>query len=193
MIELGRAFVAVVPPPDALDAIDAVLRDVDVPSALRWVPREQWHLTLRFLGRVRDLDAVVAGLDAAFASGVPWVSRVRLGGGGTFPSMRHAAAVWVGLASGAESVVALARVLGSGGGEDPVPGFVGEEPDRRTFRPHLTLARPRGEVDVRGLVAALDAAPPGPEWTPSAAVLFESLPARDGVTHVARARFTLAG
>jgi 2'-5' RNA ligase len=70
---------------------------------------------------------------------------------------------------------------------------VGEEPERREFRPHVTVARPRGQVDVGGLVDALNAASPGPAWIPSETVLFESLPARDGVTHVARARFSLTG
>ena len=190
---LARAFVAVVPPPAGLDAIEAVLREVEVPSALRWVPRDQWHLTMRFLGRVHDLDAVITQLDAAFAAHTDPLPPVRLGGGGTFPSLRHAAVVWVGVAAGQDGLVRLARVLGSGGGDDPVPGLVGDEPDRRRYRPHLTLARPRGQVDVHGLVDALNAAPTGPEWTPTEAVLFESLPARDGVTHVERARFNLPG
>lgn len=193
MTDLARAFVAVVPPPAALDAIDAVLHEVHLPAALRWVPREQWHITLRFLGRVHDLDSLVARLELAFAASVGLRAAVRLGGGGTFPSLRHAAVVWVGVLTGADGLVPLARALGTGGGDDPVPGLVTEAPERREFRPHLTLARPRGQVDVASLVDALDAAPPGPGWEVHEAVLFESVTTRGNLTHVPRARFNLPG
>ncbi|MEA2686121.1 MAG: hypothetical protein QOE93_1316, partial [Actinomycetota bacterium] len=59
----ARLFVAVWPPAPLLDAVAALDRPA-VPG-LRWTGREQWHVTLRFLGAVEDVAAVVAGLAVA--------------------------------------------------------------------------------------------------------------------------------
>src|SRR5688572_10977185 len=66
------------------------------PAGLRWLPPDNWHLTLQFLGRVDD-DAVArvcvaceqaAGATAPFA--------IELGGAGAFASPRRARVVWIG-------------------------------------------------------------------------------------------------
>jgi len=63
---LARAFVAVVPPDAVLDALHGQLASLtDEPSPLRWVPRHQQHLTLTFLGRVDDADALTDALASA--------------------------------------------------------------------------------------------------------------------------------
>jgi len=67
-----RLFVAVVPPGDVLDRL-AALRRPPRPG-VRWTRREQWHVTLRFLGEVDEsaVPALVAALDAApLAGGSP--------------------------------------------------------------------------------------------------------------------------
>src|SRR5690606_4279651 len=60
---LMRLFVGVVPPEGVLDAIERLARP-DRPG-VRWTRRQQWHVTLRFLGEVDDPDPVAAALDAA--------------------------------------------------------------------------------------------------------------------------------
>ena len=57
---MPRLFVAVWPPDDVLDRLAALPRP-DV-KGLRWTHREQWHVTLRFLGSVPDVAPVVAAL-----------------------------------------------------------------------------------------------------------------------------------
>ena len=54
----AAAFVAVVPPPEVL-ALDRIGRRFGAPQSttgLRWTRRDQWHLTLQFLGAVADVD-----------------------------------------------------------------------------------------------------------------------------------------
>jgi 2'-5' RNA ligase len=55
--------------------------------------------------------------------------------------------------------------------------------DGRPFRAHLTIARPARPTDLRDAVALVDAAGPGPAWTASEVVLFESGTRPDGVVH----------
>ena len=96
-----RLFTAVTPPAAALDALDAAVASAR-PTArgLRWVAREQWHMTLVFLGDVPD-DQVdtVAGELGRVAARHPAMS-LSLRGSGTFPPNRSAPGycgrVWTG-------------------------------------------------------------------------------------------------
>jgi 2'-5' RNA ligase len=55
-----RLFVAVWPPDDILDLVAGITRPEY--EALRWTTREQWHVTLLFLGEVPDPDPVAEAL-----------------------------------------------------------------------------------------------------------------------------------
>ena len=78
---MTRAFVAVRPPDSVLDAVPAI----DVPS-VRPTTREQWHITLQFLGNAADIDAVTDALQR-----VGGARRHRaLGGFGRVPECRGA-------------------------------------------------------------------------------------------------------
>ena len=61
--EVGRAFLAVVPPEDVLDAVGAAAATIDVPSTARRTSRPQWHLTLQFLGNRVEFAAVADALE----------------------------------------------------------------------------------------------------------------------------------
>jgi RNA 2',3'-cyclic 3'-phosphodiesterase len=132
-----RLFVAVELPPDALDLLDGMSRpDVE---GLRWTTREQWHVTLRFLGSVDDVPPVVGALGsmrvAATAAVLgPQVSRF---------GQRVLHVPVAGLDDVAAGVV------------DATAG-IGKPPDDRAFTGHVTLARVRGRrrVDLRPFVGA---------------------------------------
>jgi 2'-5' RNA ligase len=115
----------VYPPHDVVDAL-AALPHAEDPN-VRWVPSDQYHVTIRFLGNT-EVDPVVASVDrvpldlgpAAVALG-PRVSRLG----------RNVVCVPV---SGLE---ALATTVAGATGD------LGEPPDPRPFRGHITLARLR--------------------------------------------------
>jgi 2'-5' RNA ligase len=92
------------------------------------------HLTLRFLGELPTPNReLVASLQAPLAA-CPHLS-LALGEPGTFGG-RSPQVVWVGLAGpSAERLRELGEALARGAGLGP--------PERRPFRPHLTLARVR--------------------------------------------------
>ena len=133
---MPRLFVAVWPPPEVLDLVEALPRPER--TGVRWTTRGQWHVTLRFLGSVSDPEPVVDALRAAAAE-VPATDAVlgpavtRLG--------RGVVCVDVG---GLETV--------AGAVAEATAAF-GQPPDDRPFHGHLTLARLKG-ARSGGLVGA---------------------------------------
>jgi RNA 2',3'-cyclic 3'-phosphodiesterase len=181
---LRRAFVAVVPPADVLDAVGARVdehrHDAD---GLRWTRREQWHCTLQFLGAVGHVDALVAALGAAARVTSSLV--VQLSGAGAFPSPARATVLWLGVSRGelGELVSAVEDATG--------PLGFGREP--RPFRPHVTVARAPRPRDLTELATALGGGPTGPWWTVDEIVLLESDTRPDGAVHHEVARIPLDG
>jgi 2'-5' RNA ligase len=181
---LRRGFVALVPPPDALDHVAGAVEPLHAASpSLRWMPRAQWHLTLQFLGRVTDVDAMTVALRDAVAEVAPFP--VRLGGGGAFAKARGGTVLWVGVHQGAEPVTALAGTVTG------ATARLGVATEDRPFRAHLTLARAARPTDLRPAVTALDAAGAGPEWSALEIVLFDSDTRATGAVHTAVASVSL--
>jgi RNA 2',3'-cyclic 3'-phosphodiesterase len=181
--ELGRGFLAVVPPDDVLDAVDAAVSGIEVPSAAaRLTARPQWHLTLHFLGNRVDFDAVARALGAlAVRRGT-----VALGAAGAFPSERRGRILWLGVSEGEALLSQLAAAVGA------LLEPVGYPPDERPYHAHLTLARLKTPADLRPVVADLGPGTRGRPWTVDEVVLFQSRTHRTGAEYVARARFPLS-
>ena len=185
MSSLRRAFVAVVPPTDVLDSVEAAvgpLRRV-APPRLSWTRREQWHLTLQFLGAVDDVELLVDSLVGNLAACLPVT--LGLGGAGGFPSESRASVLWIGLDDGHEE---LARL---GGAVERATEPLGHEPDFREFHPHLTIARARRPCPLGSVVAALGDGSIGPRWDATEVVLMESDTRFDGAAYKEIAHFPL--
>jgi 2'-5' RNA ligase len=160
-------FVALVPPADALaelaTALDAVAPAA--PPTLRWTPREQWHLTLAFLGNVRaERLPAVHGACAVAAHG-RCAAPLQLAGAGRFGDR----VLWAGLGGDRPLLIHLAARLRA------ALRAGGVEVDERPYRPHLTLARATRDSapDLGPTVAAL-AAFSGRRWQPDAIRLMHS-------------------
>ncbi len=105
-----------------------------IPGA-RWVPEENYHLTLRFIGacenwQAHDVDEALAGIRAR-----PF--ELSLGGLGTFERQGRVQALWVG-AQRSEALSLLQSKI------ENALRRVGLESERRRFAPHVTLARTDG-------------------------------------------------
>jgi 2'-5' RNA ligase len=151
-----RLFVAVRPPAGALGhGAAAVAAVAAVHAGPRWVPPERWHLTLAFYGEVPDgrVASLVARLDRRLRGAEDLT--LALAGTGAF-SRR---AVWLGVTGDVEGLRGLAAA-------------VAREPGR-PYRPHLTVARLRGDTDPAPAVAALSAYA-GPRWSAAALHLVRS-------------------
>ena len=96
-----RLFAAVELPDPARAAIEAATQRLRTTlPGLRWVPAENLHLTLVFLGWVDpdQLDPIRAELEVAAAPAAPF--RARLGAAGRFPDRGAPRVVWFGFTSG---------------------------------------------------------------------------------------------
>lgn len=146
-----RLFVALVPPPAAIDAVErAAAPWRDRWAGARWERPEKMHFTLRFLGRT--FPRLVAWVEESCRSvaGATEPFTVRLQGFGAFPSPGRARVLWVGVGDGGDRLVTLAGAIDS--------SLAGElEPERRPFTPHLTVARFRAPVSLRGDIEELRA------------------------------------
>ena len=124
----------------------ASLAGLGIPGA-RWVPPENYHLTLRFIGEAprylaEEIDHALAALKAReFA--------LTLAGVGTFAKGGRPTALWVGV----ERNPSLDHLRGK---IETALQRVGLEPERRRFNPHVTLARLDNatEVKLAGFVQA---------------------------------------
>ena len=148
-----RAFVAV-PLPDALhqnlDMLVSEFKNAGV-SGVRWVPLNNIHLTLKFLGEITDLQR--KNLTERLAASVQQFSPIdiSIGGIGAFPNPRRARVVWVGVQAPAQ----LARLQQT---VEKEAAGVGIPPEERPFSPHLTIARVTKNVsqsELERLAAAL--------------------------------------
>ena len=130
-----RLFVAVDPSPQAVGAADRVLEPwrERYPRG-RWVKPENWHVTLKFLGRTwpRLVDSVHDACREAASSVRPF--KLSLGGLGAFPRATRARVLWLGLEDDEGSLPALAKALDAEL-EENFP------PEKRGFTAHLTVAR----------------------------------------------------
>ena len=123
---MSRLFVALWPPAEVLDQIEALPRQ-ELPG-VRWTTRDQWHVTLRFLGSA-DVDAVTPALGAMRHPPVEAVVGGRVGRLG-----RSALMVPV---AGVDSLAAAVLEATT----SAVPAPTGRE---ARFVGHVTLARLKG-------------------------------------------------
>jgi 2'-5' RNA ligase len=127
-----RLFVAIPLPEDLCTRLSGFAGGLD---NTRWVEPDNMHLTLRFLGELdgremADVDAALAGIDAPAFD-------MELKGLGTFGSAKKVQALWVGV-EGPEPLYRLQTKV------EQAVQRAGCDPERRKFKPHVTLARFKG-------------------------------------------------
>lgn len=137
-----RLFIAINFPESLRERIvesTAPLREEGFP--VRWIDPEQLHLTLKFLGDVKEhrVDDVVEVMDAVGGDFQPFeVGFERVG---AFPSLRSPNVIWLGV----EATMEMRAVK-----HDLEHGLVdmGFERETRAFQPHVTLARTDNDADA---------------------------------------------
>jgi 2'-5' RNA ligase len=154
-------FVAVVPPPEVVDHLDAFLDVRREAAAYRWTPGEHLHVTLAFLEEVPDrkLDDLVERLGRAALRRHAFVASVA--GGGAFPDVGRARVLWAGLDLDEHGRTELSRMST---GARAAANRAGVPVDGQRFRPHVTIARLGRPQEVSSWVRLLDVYR-GPSWT----------------------------
>jgi 2'-5' RNA ligase len=130
-----RCFVAIKLPKEVKDEVARVqgtLKSLDLHA--KWVEFENLHVTLKFLGDIRQEDLsrtqeIVGGISSFAKSFSLKLSQV-----GAFPDTRRPRVIWVGIKPQDNPITIIEYLEG---------GFVkmGLPPEKRSPHPHITIAR----------------------------------------------------
>lgn len=178
---MPRLFIAIELPDELKRALGRL--QVDLPGG-RWVPRDQLHLTLAFLGNQEE--NLIERLKGTLSTICEDEFRIVFSTTGAFPNVRRPRVIWVGvqperrlerLAERVRDVVASCCVL----------------LEDRPFTPHITLARFKGPTAgsaisewVRDVSPEVNHAMDVSEF-----ILYESRLTSGGAVHTPLARFPL--
>ncbi len=131
-----RLFVGIDIDPEIRERIARLVEGVRefAPDA-RWVRPETFHVTLKFIGEVREplVDDVMAALARVRGA----ATTISFRGAGFFPMPRSARVFWIGIEADA-NLAPLARAVDRNLVDAKSLGIAAET---RPFSPHLTLAR----------------------------------------------------
>lgn len=180
-----RLFAAIEIPDAAKDVVEEAFAPwrEEFPKA-RWVPRENLHVTLKFLGRTwpRLTDWVPERIEEAVGDVESF--ETRLVGVGSFPSAKRGRAIWAGFDDEEGRLTELAGAIDTALADE-------FEPEKRAFHPHLTVARsdPPLKLPVAYSGTELESEP----WVVDHVVLFRSHLGRPAPRYEPLARFPLGG
>lgn len=176
-----RLFAGLPLPPACREVLGRV--QGGLPGA-RWVPPENAHITLRFIGEVPepDAEAIAASLDTLVHPPVT----VRIAGLSFGGDSHRARTLWAEVERTPELAELQKRV------ESLIVASEACAPETRRFRPHVTLARFSGVrperlqefLDQHALVAC-------EPFVADAVVLYSSVLSRSGSKYVEEVRFPL--
>lgn len=180
-----RLFVAV-ELPEKLRAEIAGLNSYFSRANLKPVRKENIHLTLKFLGEVKEnrVEDVLQALEKPAGKIRPF--SIQPGAPGAFPAPHRARVLWVGLAEVSEPLIDLQREV------DQALTELGFEREKKPFSPHITFARLRKPADVSGV---LEKASRGFNYRDKVNVesytLFQSILHPDGPEYIVVKKFDL--
>ena len=186
-----RLFVACEVPDDVRETIGETIEGLRKKSgaAVRWIRADGVHVTLKFLGEVpvKKLPAVKLAIQEAVVGHAPF--ELEFSNIGTFGGREGLRLMWVGIAGDVLRLEALVRAVNA------ALAVVGFEPERRPFRPHLTLGRVRDEISTRHRaeieVAVGKSTVPPVSWRTAQVSLMRSRLTTAGATYEVIATFPL--
>jgi 2'-5' RNA ligase len=128
-----RLFVAIEIESDIRDRMEAFMQQWKTKiSNARWVRPQGLHITLKFLGNVKDERR--AGIEQALRQIHAPRFQISVQGIGVFPNPKSPRVLWVGIRAD-DGLASLAAQV------DQQMVCNGFEPEKRAFSPHVTLAR----------------------------------------------------
>ena len=139
-----RVFIALDLPPSTKDSLRLTVQELqsDLQTGIRWVDPGGIHLTLKFLGEVEEgvVERVINSMGEASGRFPAPSIGLSLAGLGVFPNTWEPRVLWAGVTGEMEALLRLQMLV------DEAMVGVGFPPERRPFRPHLTLGRVRDQV-----------------------------------------------
>jgi len=183
-----RLFVGVKPAAETvalLAQLQHAVLDAGHRNAVRWLPEENLHVTLHFLGATDEtlIKPLARELSRAAQEAVPFSTRVY--GTGCFPNPSRPRVFWAGLDSKTQWNALYERT-------GAAIASLGLPVETRAYRPHITLGYARKQAarpEVQAVLPALAAAAGTEPFTEKSAfrvdsvILFESVLSPAGARH----------
>jgi len=166
-----RLFIAIPIPDDIKKKLIGLQRPV---KGVRWVPEEQLHLTLKFVGILEDARARQLNRALEKIRFDPF--DIAISSTGFFPENGSPRVFWAGITH-REELFNLQRDV------DEIASKSGIENDRFTYLPHVTLARIKKRTVNRDQIC-----PPGEDlcsrkFIADRFILYQSLLSPEGAVH----------
>jgi RNA 2',3'-cyclic 3'-phosphodiesterase len=119
-------------------------------SGVRWISRNQLHMTLKFLGEVPDQEVhhVAEAMQQGAAHAQPFT--MDLSGCGCFPPRGPVRIVWVGASDPSGTMLRAVEAI-NGAVEN-----AGYPPENRPWSPHITIGRARDDRSGGAIRAAVE-------------------------------------
>ncbi len=139
-----RTFIAIDVPPAVLDTITRIQnRFKSLGLHASWVKPGNIHLTLKFLGDTDPdrIPGIQSKLTETLAPFAPF--RVSLSSAGVFPNTKSPRVLWVGLKDEEGTLETLQTAI------EKTLESAGFHMDKRSFSPHLTLARIKSPKGIK--------------------------------------------
>jgi 2'-5' RNA ligase len=147
-----RTFIAIDFPEPVRDALAQAAAHLKYSGAdVKWIGKENIHLTLKFLGEVDDkkLEAIKTTLDSIASQTKVFEATVK--DLGAFPKIEFPRVIWAGIDKGAAELRDLAGKI------DQELSKLGFEKESRPFAAHLTIGRVRSPKNKEALKTKMTA------------------------------------
>jgi 2'-5' RNA ligase len=140
-MSLLRAFIAVELPLEIRKTVCAATSKLrnEIETLVRWVPIENMHLTLKFLGDVSASNLELLAQMLRAEMDLFNCFDLRLNGIGSFPNLKRPRVIYIGMQAPA-ALEALQR------GIESASSRLGYGAEERGFSPHLTIGRVKQNV-----------------------------------------------
>lgn len=131
-----RLFISAELPDKVKENIDKITAELKSSGgAVKWVEARNLHITLKFLGWVKDreLDNIIAETGKAVGNTESFKAAFK--GLGTFPEGKTPRVIWVGTVKGGDELCSLAKNL------EETLLKAGYRKEEREFKSHITIGR----------------------------------------------------
>jgi len=184
-----RAFLAIEPPEDILQAISRLQEKLkrEVGGRISWTKPQGQHLTLKFFGDISSVDVKNICAAAKSRTTVAAALNLKIEKMGVFPDARRPRVIWCGVAGDGEKLATLQKQLDS---DFAGIGFPKED---RPFLAHLTLGRIKDAHGLSGISEVLNkyGTFEAREFSCKELILFQSKLSPQGAVYTKLAEFAL--
>jgi len=150
-----RTFVSVEIPGKIKNNINKMIvkmkRRLKAGEQVKWVDKNNLHITLKFIGWIED--GKIEKMTDSLANSVKdfGAIKVSIAGLGVFPDERHPRVVWAGIDEGWDRIKQLSERI-----EDRLSKESYGKRENREFSPHLTIGRIKEKIDPETLCGLIE-------------------------------------